>query len=589
MAMLSRNFKTQKPAESYDFVIVGSGYGGSITAARIANAGLNPAPKICILERGKEWEPGQFPDTLGGLIGEVRSNSNRLGLFDLINYDPISVVKGNGLGGTSLINANVAIVPDEDVFEMDGWPSAITRDELLPYYEKARQVLAAKPHPRFNELLKVQALKRRADELGIDLTQLEIAVNFDIDGENSHGVMQKPCTDCGDCVSGCNVRAKNTLYMNYLPMANNANASGKATVHIYTQTKVEWVKKLPGGGWQVHGVFVEKSLDLPGTFLDFHRETPFDIKAKNVVLSAGSINSTEILLRSANKQGLSLSPMAGQRFGGNGDFFGLSYNGDSPCGVLGFGAGAPNPNPDGGPGPTITAAIRYKADAPAGQRFVIEDTSIPKGFVEAAQQAFALAIADDTDEGDEDEEDDRIELDQFGADRYAPAGALNHTMLYLCVGFDNAQGRFVFETPFLERDGRVKIVWPNAGDQPIFEELNAEIRRHAEALGGSFIENPLFGLLNLKRLITVHPLGGCPMGDDHSTGAVDQFGRVFAADGSIHEGLFVIDGAAMPTALGVNPFLTISAFAERAARYKILEMGGTPYPARAAAAGGGGL
>lgn len=112
----------------------------------------------------------------------------------------------------------------------------------------------------------------------------------------------------------------------------------------------------------------------------------------------------------------------------------------------------------------------------------------------------------------------------------------------------------------------------------MFAELNAEIRRHAEALGGSFIENPLYGLLGLKRLITAHPLGGCPMGEDHLSGAVDQFGRVFAADGSIHEGLFVIDGAVMPSALGVNPFLTISAFAERAADYKIREMSGTPYP-----------
>ena len=238
-------------AKQYDFVIIGSGYGGAISAARLAAAPLSPKPSVCILERGKERQPGEFPETLAGVIAEDRSSANPLGLFELLNYPDISVIKGSGLGGTSLINANVAIVPDREVFEQFHWPSEITYDGLQPYYQRARDVLAPSPHPRALQLAKVQALNRRAQELGITVEALNIAVNFTIKGTNPHGVEQQPCNDCGNCVCGCNVKAKNTLYMNYLPMARNAGAT------ILTQTKVEWLEKLSGGGWRIHGQYVQ--------------------------------------------------------------------------------------------------------------------------------------------------------------------------------------------------------------------------------------------------------------------------------------------------------------------------------------------
>src|SRR5437764_6741331 len=87
----------------YDFVVIGSGYGGAITAARLASANLNPKRSVCILERGKEWEPGTFPETQGDVVGATRLPGNPLGLYELLNYPDISVIKGSGLGGTSLI------------------------------------------------------------------------------------------------------------------------------------------------------------------------------------------------------------------------------------------------------------------------------------------------------------------------------------------------------------------------------------------------------------------------------------------------------------------------------------------------------
>src|SRR6516162_3468616 len=150
--MLQTPWKQRK--SQYDIVIIGSGYGGAITAARLATAGLNPPRSICILERGKEWQPGDYPEQPGDVLLNVRSDLNPLGLYELLNFPDISIIKGSGLGGTSLINANVAIIPDREVFEQFHWPTAIQYDELLPFYQEAATVLAANPHPRALELAK---------------------------------------------------------------------------------------------------------------------------------------------------------------------------------------------------------------------------------------------------------------------------------------------------------------------------------------------------------------------------------------------------------------------------------------------------
>ncbi len=559
---LSNDWRSRK--EFYDFVVVGSGYGGAITAARIANASVNPKPTVCILERGREWPVGTFPDTTLKAASELRRSGWPLGLYEILDYQDIGVIKGSGLGGTSLVNANVAIEPDEDVFSLPGWPAGLRGQELKPYYARARQALAATPHPRARQLPKVQALERRAHEFGGAVEPLNLAVNFDIDGPNQFGVAQKPCIDCGDCVTGCNVGAKNTLYMNYLPLAKRGGAE------IYTQVKVEFIEKLDGGGWRVNGVYQRTHTSRP---------QKFKIDARNVILAAGAINSTEILLRSANLKGVAVSPALGSRFGGNGDFFGMAYNGNHRTQVLGFGNRPQSPGAAFPPGPTIVAGLRYLQSRPALDRFMIEDLSFPSAYVGAAQLAFAALRGEDTDAGDEAQERERVlrDLNQFNV--YDPDGALNHSMVYLCIGFDDARGTFVWERPAFERDGRVSIAWDNVGRQEVFSRINEELRRHARAQGASFVQNPAWAFANLRRLITAHPLGGCPMADDYLEGAVDEFGRVYSGDGSVHDGLFVADGSLVPTALGVNPFLTISALAERIAERKIRDLQGDHYPA----------
>ncbi len=545
---------------SYKFVVIGSGYGGSINAARIS-AALGQPHQLCILERGREWQPGNFPSDVPGVLQNARGDTNPLGLYEFLNYKDISVIKGSGLGGTSLINANVAIVPDAEVYRLAGWPRSLRYEEMLDYYERARKVLAAEPVPDAHTLLKVQALQKRAAELNTVATPVNVAVNFKFDGPNDQGVLQRPCVKCGDCVTGCNFAAKNTLYMNYLPMAAKNGAD------IFTQIKVEWIEKLSSGGWRIHGRHVSSPL----------ASESFTLDAANVILAAGAINSTEILLRS-EMHGLKVAPPLGTAFSGNGDFFGLAYNGADETDVLGYGQRQPAASGPAAPGPSIVAVIRYNGSAPVEKRIAIEDFSFPSAYVAAAKLAFAAIRGDDTRIGDEEEQRQRVLTDLNAAQQYARDGALNHSMLYLVMGIDDARGTMNFDAPWFEPDGRMTIEWDKAGQQIVFTRMNEELRRHARALSANFISNPTWNVFEARHLITAHPLGGCPMGEDYQHGAVDGFGRVFSGDGSIHNGLFVSDGALIPSALGVNPFLTISAVSERIAERKIRDMQGDLYP-----------
>ncbi len=559
--MLARDWNDRK--SEYDFIIIGSGYGGAITAARLTAAPSRPS--VCILERGREWEVGKFPDKFDDVTRHVRHPAfNPTGLYDFQLFPDISIMKGSGLGGTSLINANVAIVPDAEVFEQLAWPKAIKRPELLPFYERARLMLGANPHPRgnpnnTNALLKVKGLEKRAAEIGNQAFPLDIVVSFQ-DGKNHVGVEQKACIDCGDCVTGCNVGAKNTLYMNYLPVAHRQGC------HMFVKCEVKWLEKV-ADGWLVHGVRYRTIIN-----------DEFTLKARNVILAAGSLGTPEILLRS-EMRGLSLSPKVGTQFSGNGDFFALAYNADSQLNTMGFGSKPTHKWAKRGnaPGPSIVGAIRYGgAGTPLEKRITVEDFSFPSSYVSAAMialDAFAKG-GEDTDFGDEQQElQRRLRNNPFSPFNEDHA-ALNHTMLYLIMGHDDAKGRLHLR----HEKGNVEIDWDDAGRQQVFNLINEEIRRHARALGATFVTNPLWSITPTRNLITAHPLGGCPLGDDYQHGATDEFGRVFASDGAIHEGLFVADGSLISTALGVNPFLTISALSERIADRIVRHLGGEPYP-----------
>lgn len=542
-------------AVEYDVVIVGSGYGGAITAARLASANINPKPRICILERGMEWIPGTFPDEAVDCLQHFVSPLNPLGLYEFVRNDQISVIKGSGLGGTSLVNANVAIIPEEAAFNRAPWPNAIRLNALQPFYQKAADTLQISQHPRGNELLKIKALKKRGDQ-GADrkFELLKLAVNFTREGVDENGVERHPCIDCGDCVTGCNVRAKNTLYMNYLPIARNHG------VEIFTQVQVTYLEESAGGGYVVHYEHRTPRNPIP--------ETGTLRARRAVVLSGGSLGSAEVMLRS-RAHGLALPDTVGTRFSGNGDFFGIAYNSDQQTDIMGFGNHADDPvRAAVKAGPTIVGVIRYNRSKPFGQQMTFEDLSVPRAGVDAVRHLLPLLPGTDTDNRpildwlDNFEEAHRVARDI----QFDPKGALNHTMAYLVMADDDAKGKMSLNNDHL------KIDWPQVGAEPIFQQINNEVLEHAKALGARFVGNPVWKFFNLKHLITAHPLGGCPMGDSQASGLVDDAGRVFKPNGAKYSGLRIADGSIIPTALGVNPFLTISALSERIADSLIQEL-----------------
>lgn len=533
--------------DQFETVVVGSGYGGAITAARLAERGL----PVCLLERGREWHPGDFPDTLRGLAGSVRNKKHPLGYVDYYFCKDIDVLKGSGLGGTSLINANVALRPDAEVFDDPRWPK-LYRDladsgKIWDFYQRAEDMLRVRPHPDALQLTKVQMVQKGAEQLTDDkFWPLPIAVNFDVDGPNHVGVPQKPCIGCNDCVTGCNVGAKNTLYMNYIPYARQKGAE------IFTQIEVLYLEK-SNGGYTVH--YRHSSAEQYGE--------PRQLRAKNVVLSGGTVGSTEMLLRS-KAHGLSVSSLLGDGFSGNGDYLGLAYNTDSRTNVLGYGNHPDSPRAQVKPGPTIVSTIQYDRSKPVKDRITLQDFStLPSGLVDFFRYTLpglAAVTGTDLDAGIKDRlgELNRVRRDLVG---WNPEGAANHSMVYLVMALDDGKGKMA-----LDDEDRLTIVWPDLLKDPIFQKVEAALREQTRILGGTYVHLGRFNpWTHNDNLVTAHPLGGCHLGEDADSGVVDVDGRVFDGQGGVHQGLHVVDGAIVPMALAVNPLITISALAERIA------------------------
>ena len=235
---LSSPLSALKP--HYDVAVVGSGYGAGVAAARLASAGRS----VCVLERGREIAVGEFPARLSDMQREMQVSSSAgpdrrsaPALFDVRLGRDVHVAMGCGLGGTSLINANVCLEADPRVFEDPCWPAAGARDGLLAEgLTRARAMLRPKPYPGLRKLLKLEQLGASAKALGAELTLPPLHIAFE-HGINAAGVEQHACVLCGDCCAGCNVGAKTTTALTYLPAAARDGAE------IFTRVEVRSVTK----------------------------------------------------------------------------------------------------------------------------------------------------------------------------------------------------------------------------------------------------------------------------------------------------------------------------------------------------------
>jgi cholesterol oxidase len=503
----------------YDAVIIGSGYGGGVIAARLAAFRAGGVGKsVCLLERGREWRAGEFPTSVSDLPATRRSQENPLGLFDYhVNRD-IDVLVGCGLGGTSLINANVMMQPEPAVFSLPGWPRDLP--DLSPYYRRAAEALHLDAHP--DPPLKSVALREAAARTkGLTHAGLcQLAVTFQPSERADEGLSQARCADCGGCVTGCNYTAKNTVDMTYLAAAERSGAQ------IFTAMEVRSIQPLASGAYRVHG-------------FDHELGKPFAIDAAQVIVAAGTLGSFGILRRSRDEHGLQVSAALGENFTGNGDMLGLGYNTTRRL------------DPD--VGPTITSVAAYWESPTLEDHVIIEEGSVATAIASIVR---ALAPSFQS-----------IESTLPGGGRGLFAGwlqvqadlvglrtegALAHSMVFLGMGFERSRGRLVLGPRGVEVD------WPAVGKQEFASAIHERMAGLSSALGGSLVHNPRSSALGGGGIITVHPLGGCCLADSPAQGVTSVRGEVFG-----HEGrLFVADGSIIPTPLGVNPSFTIAALAE---------------------------
>jgi cholesterol oxidase len=537
--------------ESFDVVVVGSGFGGSVTACRLAKAGRD----VLLLERGRPYPPGSFPRTPRAARGDAlwAPASGRHGLWDVWSFSGLDAVVSSGLGGGSLIYANVMLRKDAETFagdEHERWP--VSYEDLAPHYEAVEAMQGATPYPDgaepYASTPKTVALLDAAARLGLDAFRPNLAVTFAANGTpvpgaplppapNVHDAPRFACRLCGECVVGCQFGSKNSLDFTYLTAAQRAGATIRACC------EATLLQPADGGGWSVrYRQHLTAKASHRDALLDPTDAPERTVRAREVVLAAGTLGSTRLLL--ANRASLPrLSARLGSGFSGNGDVLMFARGADR---VL-----APST------GPTITASVRVRdAEAASGRGYFVQDAAAPAATEwlwqtrELPEDLWRLRRALWRRLGARLRGRRDPSLGGVLADALGPARESGAMLPLLGMGRDVPGGRMALN------DGRLELSWREAGSRAYFEGLEATGRAVAGALGARLWRPGG----RYARLVTVHPLGGCPMGATPHEGVVDPFGRVFGADG-----LHVADGSIMPGPVGANPSLTIAAMAERIA------------------------
>ena len=518
-------------ATDFDAVIIGSGFGGAVAALRLTEGGY----RVLVLERGRRWKREEYPsvskkDYLWIEGDPVNSN----GFLDFRFLGNIGTVAGAGVGGGSLHFSNVVIDAQPDLFD-SGWPPEITFAEMTRYYQKVSAVLRPSRLPSNQFSNRTKLLKKAADLAGFgaqfDLLDLNVKFNqnyaYDAANEprpqdsvmtpNDDNLEQGFCVHTGQCNLGCPVEARNTLALNYIPRAEKHGAEVRP-LHI-----VRNIEPLADGSYRIHFERIEQGQLKPGS-----------VTARIVVVAAGSIGSTELLLR-CQKEHKSLKKFGrtlGSRWCTNANYLTLAFHTGQPVYP--------------GRGPTISGGIRFFGNnAFKGSRFMIEDGGVPDLLAQSKEALknptgdalkFSNAIGS-LSEG--------LELHPF-----------DDLMPWFAQGRDEPIGKFRVERWFfgLIGDYVLRLSWDTNGARKVLDAIQEVHRMLAEKTGGKFlIQTP-------DATVTPHPLGGCPMASRSEDGVVNHLGETFA-----YRNLYVADGAILPRPVGHNPSKTIAALSERIA------------------------
>ncbi|MAQ19000.1 MAG: GMC oxidoreductase [Sandaracinus sp.] len=513
----------------YDFLVIGSGFGGSVSALRLSEKGY----RVCVLEKGKRYEPGDFPKSNWDLKKWLWMPAAGLkGIFQMSFMEHVTIFHGVGVGGGSLVYANTLPTPKLGFFQAKSWAHlADWRAELVPYYETARHMLGSAENP----------VKTRGDEILEEIAEdmgrkehfhpTEVAVFFGKPGVkvpdpyfDGEGPDRVGCTHCGACMTGCRVGAKNTLDRNYLYLAER-----KGCV-IEPETEVTTVREREGGGYVVE------------TKPAFGGGAKRTFTADQVVFSGGVMGTLPLLLKL--KQDPGALPRLSNQLGKM-----VRTNSEALFGVI-----APEAEEDFSKGVAITSIlhtdehshiepVRYGKGSgffrlmtlphAPGSTLGSRLAGAVRGFARhPLRWAKAMTVKD-----------------------YARASQILLYMRTLEGTLTMRLGRNAF-TGF--REGMVtELDEGTEAPKAFMPEATDLARRFAQKVKG--VAATMFSETLLGVPSTAHILGGCCMGKDASEGVIDKDHRVFG-----YEGLYVVDGSAMSANPGVNPSLTITALAERA-------------------------
>jgi choline dehydrogenase-like flavoprotein len=520
-------------AERVDVCIVGSGFGGSIAAWRLAELyrAADQVASVLVLERGKRFGNTDFKQSM-----DVNHLSN---VYELIQGQGAQIVAANLVGGGSNLYLAASLRSPSETFERrdhrpdDGpprrmWPRRISRETLDPFYARAERGLRVR-QPSWKEVSKsggVWAAMLR--EAGHTCDRVPVAIDFE------------RCVDAKWCYTGCVFGAKNSLITNYLPSAERRGVEVRPLVQV---NEVAPSAARPYR-WLVRGAAVD-----PGTK---QATSPVEIECKVAILAAGALGTPPILMRSRDSGALpGISPHVGRHLGVNGDHVAaIEINPHKAKRVLGL----PGGYDEFFKGKPITTMsydhwVGKRGNAHDGTRFTLQEILL--------SQLTNFLYDDGRGDGDQ--------PTWWGREKKRSISTWSRHIEILAMVEETMDGTFFAVPP--TGNGHVQ---PNGGpvgiglfrydlseqSARVRERADAEIKRIAERRGvGRFLK-----LAETPGVYASHPLGGARMADEIGFGVVDDVGEVFG-----YEGLYCMDSSIIPTSFGVNPSLSISAVCERAA------------------------
>ena len=512
--------------DHYDVLVIGSGFGGSVTALRLVEKGY----RVAVVEAGRRWTDDTLPKTSWDVRRFVWAP--KLGCYGIQRISKVGkvvVLAGAGVGGGSLNYANTLYQPPAPFFQDPSWGHITDwQAELAPWYDQARRMLGVVQNPTMTPADDVMLAVAKDMGVGHTFALTPVGVFFGRDGAQEPGCTvadpffggagpeRTGCTQCGACMTGCRVGAKNTLVKNYLYLAESAGAQ------VFADTTVTEVRPRTAGGFTVATVRTA----------GWTRRSPRAFTADQVVLAAGTLGTQKLLHRMRDTRVL---PQISARLG-----MLTRTNSESLVG-----AQTKRVTTDFTQGVAITSS--FHPDAVTH----IEPCRYGKG-----SNLMGLMQTVMTDGGGRTPRavkaiGQMVRHPMTFARILVPTRWSERTIISLVMQtLDNSITTY-------RRFGRLTARQGHGAPNPSWIPVaNEATRRVADKIGG--IAGGTVGeLANVP--MTAHFLGGCAIGDSAATGVIDAYHRLYG-----HPGLHVVDGSAVSANLGVNPSLTITAQAERA-------------------------